>query len=122
MRKVSDWQRLRQAFNDLEAKGYSTSFGRICCNGCTTAYLAQRYPDRHKAVWFTQQDQATYFPRRGNLQDDMYLGWDGDLDEICSVLEENGFELERPQDKAVKILIMKRETNDTRADSDASGR
>lgn len=86
---------IRTAFAALRKQGYIARMNFMCCGGCAVDALARLIevrdgdPATAKVVYYHRQD-AEAFNRHGNLRRNMYLGWQGDANEIVLALEAQG--------------------------------
>jgi hypothetical protein len=104
--KKSDRRRLIAAMEELEAKGYAVGMGRDDCSTCASARLSEL---ADKIVYWNMQDEERAFARRGAmtlLPEGIYVGWDGDAEEIMAAFRAQDFQVEWNGDAGLRILIL----------------
>jgi hypothetical protein len=103
-KKISDRQRVANAFRDLRKKGWFARTKFWCCQGCGCSAV----PDdaKNKFVFYHKQD-AESFDKNGMLSDGMYLthGQGGDGMEIVAALNSNGLKTSWNGDMGIRILV-----------------
>lgn len=88
--------RVQAAYRILRKKGYRCRSNFSCCQSCAWAELG----DEEKVVFWHRQDtdSARY---RGEL----YLAWDGDVEEIGQALREQGLQVEVPPRDTLRFKV-----------------
>lgn len=89
---------LTKAFKELRKHGYFARQNFTCCQSCGWAEVPDDKGD--KAVFYHNQDYQSY--KEGG---DLYLAWSGDGNLICSVLRENGLDVEWEGTPDVRIRV-----------------
>lgn len=89
---------LTKAFKELRKHGYFARQNFTCCQSCGWAEVPEDKSDT--AVFYHNQDYQSY--KEGG---DLYLAWSGDGNLICSVLRENGLDVEWEGTPDVRIRV-----------------
>ena len=94
---ISKNSRLNEAFKDLRKAGYFARQNFLCCQSCAWAEIPEEKSD--KVVFYHRQDAA------GKDDNEMYLGWSGDGNEICNIFSKHRIDTEWDGDSSNRILI-----------------
>lgn len=90
-------ENLNKAFRELRKLGYFARQDFYCCQSCGWAAIPM---DAKKVVFYHHQDAAEL-----KKNDECYLSWTGDRDEIAEVLERNGVLKSNPKDESQRFEI-----------------
>ena len=98
---LNDLARINLAFVALEMKGYETSTTKDCST-CAVSLL-----NTDKYVFYHAQDVENLMHDNIVTGDTFYIGWgeDGNLDEICAELTNQGFYIIKPESTDYRIGI-----------------
>lgn len=91
---------LTKAFAALRKAGYFARQNFKCCSSCAWYAVPEEKSD--KAVFYHAQNNDDKVEGRP-----FHLAWDGDGDEICRILNENGVETLWDGNKSRKIEVTK---------------
>ena len=103
----SDLCRILRAFEALAAKGYVAEPALWpTTSGCweRVAELTEDVENVRAVFWNTQSHDSAFDPR-GDLRDELYLGWSGDREEIAEVLTRAGLPLTVPEDDSTTFIF-----------------
>ncbi len=95
-------RRIGEAFAELRRAGYVCRSAFMCCGTCAAYAIAQtpKYKKNKKAVFYHRQDAADF--QKTNY---VYLGWEGDGEEIVAALRRAGLRAEWNGDDERRILV-----------------
>lgn len=116
---------IAEAFAELRRAGYVCRSAFMCCGTCASYAIAQtpKFKKNKKAVFYHRQDDADF--QKTNF---VYLGWEGDGDEIVAALKRAGLRADWNGDPSRRILVtgpepdVERDTLDEENDSEKIAR
>ncbi|GAA4621410.1 hypothetical protein GCM10023196_009470 [Actinoallomurus vinaceus] len=105
--ETSDLCRILRAFERLAAKGYVAEPALWPTTSGCWERVAERTEDVEspRAVFWNTQSHDTAFDARGDLVDELYLGWAGDREEIAGILAETKLGLKVPEDEGTTFIL-----------------
>jgi len=92
-------KKLTKAFKALRKAGYFAEQNFWCCQSCGWNAIPEDVIER--VVFYHRQD-AEALESKGEC----YVSWDGDVDEIIDILEENGIKTEWDGNISTRIKII----------------
>ncbi|GAA0915774.1 SUKH-4 family immunity protein [Nonomuraea longicatena] len=110
--ETSDLCRILRAFGRLAAKGYVAEPALWPTTSGCWERVAERTEDTDspKAVFWNTQSHDRAFDARGDLIDELYLGWAGDHEEIAAALAETGLTVKVPENEGTTFILGPAET------------
>lgn len=105
--ETSDLCRIVRAFERLAANGYVAEPALWPTTSGCWERVAERCEDMDelKAVFWNTQSHDTAFDARGDLIDELYLGWAGDRDEIAEALAGTGLAVKVPENEGTTFIL-----------------
>lgn len=105
--ETSDLCRILRAFECLAAKGFVAEPALWPTTSGCWERVAERTEDVEspRAVFWNTQSHDTAFDARGDLVDELYLGWAGDREEIARTLAETGLTVKVPEDEGTTFIL-----------------
>ena len=106
-------QRITDAFQALEEKGYKAEWNLACCSSCAGVELADEFeeegvPEENWRYVFTHEQDLDKFNRKGNLLRNRkcHIKWAGDKNEIAEALKEQELEVDVPDTDEITIQVL----------------
>ncbi|GAA1589386.1 hypothetical protein GCM10009678_84620 [Actinomadura kijaniata] len=105
--ETSDLCRILRAFGHLAARGYVAEPALWPTTSGCWQRVAERTgdPGSPRAVFWNTQSHDTAFEPRGDLVDELYLGWAGDPAEIAEALAGTGLTVKAPADEKTAFVL-----------------
>lgn len=105
--ETSDLCRIVRAFDDLAARGYVAEPALWPTTSGCWQRVAEMIPDAEspKAVFWNTQSHESAFDTRGDLTDELHLGWAGDRDEIAAALAATELLVKTPEDEGTTFIL-----------------
>ncbi|WP_067828726.1 SUKH-4 family immunity protein [Actinomadura kijaniata] len=105
--ETSDLCRILRAFGHLAARGYVAEPALWPTTSGCWQRVAERTedPGSPRAVFWNTQSHDMAFDSRGDLVDELYLGWAGDPAEIAEALAGTGLTVKVPADEKTTFIL-----------------
>ncbi|WP_329097511.1 SUKH-4 family immunity protein [Actinomadura citrea] len=105
--ETSDLCRIVRAFERLAANGYVAEPALWPTTSGCWQRVAEQAQDAEslKAVFWNTQSHDDAFDTRGDLVDELYLGWAGDREEIAAALAETELAVKTPEDEGTTFIL-----------------